>query len=44
MKPPNPTKLEWEFNSDLVKSIDEAYSDGLKVVAVRIFKFFAFCF
>lgn len=34
MKPPNPSKLNWEFNSELEKTIDEAYKDALKVVEV----------
>lgn len=37
MKPPLPTRLQWEFSSELVRNIDEAYSDGLKLVNVRIF-------
>lgn len=39
MKPPNPARLEWEFNSELVNTIDEAYNDALKVVDVRTFLF-----
>lgn len=35
MKPPNPTRLSWEFTSELVKSIDEAYNDGLKILKVK---------
>jgi hypothetical protein len=34
MKPPNPTKLQWEFNSELLKKIDEAYNDGLAKIQV----------
>lgn len=34
-KPPLPKRLSWEFSDQLIKSIDEAYSDGLKVINVR---------
>jgi hypothetical protein len=34
-QPPDPIKLKWEFSNDLLKNIDEAYSDGLKVIQVR---------
>lgn len=36
MKPPNPVRLEWEFNSELVNAIDEAYNDGLKIIDVGV--------
>jgi hypothetical protein len=36
MKPPNPKKLQWEFNSELVKKIDEAYNDALKIAKVTL--------
>lgn len=32
--PPLPTRIKWEINDDLVKTIDEAYSDGLKLIKV----------
>jgi hypothetical protein len=35
MKPPNPTKLQWEFNSELVQKIDESYNDALKIAKVQ---------
>lgn len=34
MKPPLPSRLDWEFSADLIRSIDEAYADGLKVINV----------
>lgn len=38
MKPPLPTRLDWEFSDLLVKTIDEAYADALNIVNVsRIF-------
>jgi hypothetical protein len=33
-KPPNPTRLKFEFSEELVKTIDQAYQDGLKVINV----------
>jgi hypothetical protein len=34
-KPPLPTRLKWDFSSEkLVKNIDQAYEDALKVVKV----------
>lgn len=34
MQPPEPIKLSWEINNDLLKIIDEAYRDGLKLTEV----------
>lgn len=34
IKPPAPTRLQWEFKEELVKNIDEAYQDALKIVQV----------
>jgi hypothetical protein len=42
MKPPIPTRLQWEFSDELVKTIDEAYSDGVKVINVSKIKYFKF--
>lgn len=36
MKPPAPTRMIWEFDDQLEKTIDEAYNDALKVVAVSV--------
>lgn len=36
IKPPAPTRLHWEINNDLIKTIDEAYKDGLKVISVSV--------
>lgn len=35
MKPPVPTRLQWEFKEELVKNIDQAYQDALKIVQVK---------
>lgn len=35
-KPPMPTRIQFEFSSELVKTIDEAYSDGVKLVNVSM--------
>lgn len=35
MKPPVPKRLQWEFKEELVKNIDEAYQDALKIVQVK---------
>lgn len=36
-KPPVPVRLQWDFSDiELVKKIDEAYSDGLKLVNVSL--------
>lgn len=35
MQPPEPIKLFWDFGDELLKIIDEAYQDGLKVIQVR---------
>lgn len=34
MKPPVPTRIQWEFSSQMLATIDEAYNDGLQVVTV----------
>lgn len=41
IKPPAPTRLQWEFKEELVKNIDQAYQDALKIVQVS-FIFFAY--
>jgi hypothetical protein len=35
LQPPAPTRLQWEFKEELVKNIDEAYQDALKIVQVK---------
>lgn len=32
--PPTPTRIQWSFNEDLLKTIDDAYNDALKLAAV----------
>lgn len=34
IEPPTPTRLQWNFNDELVKTIDNAYNDALKLAAV----------
>jgi len=34
-KPPLPTRLKWDFSEEqLVKNIDQAYNDALKITSV----------
>ena len=40
MKPPNPVRLQWVFSSQLMKRIDEAYNDALKITQVKDFSIF----
>ncbi|KAJ6636276.1 Carnitine O-palmitoyltransferase 1, liver isoform [Pseudolycoriella hygida] len=32
LDPPTPTRIQWSFNEALLKTIDDAYADGLKLV------------
>lgn len=34
VKPPTPTRLKWSFDDELLKTIDNAYNDALKLAAV----------
>ncbi|KAG4080232.1 hypothetical protein HA402_010724 [Bradysia odoriphaga] len=31
--PPTPTRIQWSFNGDLLRTIDDAYNDSLKLAA-----------
>jgi hypothetical protein len=33
--PPTPTRIQWDFDEPLLKTIDEAYLDAQKVLNVR---------
>lgn len=36
VEPPRPTRLQWSFSDDLIKTVDHAYNDAVKVAEVRL--------